>query len=80
MGFKDKGAIFENLVYMKIRNKKPCYVYQNGIEIDFHWNDTLLEVKFGEELSGKQKRLFDSFDAKNKFLLTGIRDYLEFTV
>jgi len=29
-GFRDKGAILENLVFLKIKDAKPCYVYQGG--------------------------------------------------
>ena len=45
-GFRDLGAIYENLVFLKIKGKKPRYVKVNGIEIDFHFNNTLIEAKY----------------------------------
>ncbi|MBW1951338.1 MAG: ATP-binding protein, partial [Deltaproteobacteria bacterium] len=75
-GFRDKGAIFENLVYLKVRRQRPCYVYQDGIELDFLTGDTLVEVKYGQELSGKQKRLFDEFACNKKVVVGDVHDYL----
>lgn len=34
VGFRDRGAIFENLVFMKIKNKDPQYVSTAGQEIE----------------------------------------------
>lgn len=34
-GFRDKGSLFENYIYLCIRKYHPEYVYQDGIEIDF---------------------------------------------
>lgn len=76
-GFRDKGAIFENLVYLKVRRQQPCYVYQDGIELDFLTGDTLVEVKYGQELSGKQKRLFDEFACNKKIVVGDVHDYLK---
>ncbi len=75
-GFRDKGAVFENLVYLKIKDQHPCYVYHNGQELDFFFKDTLMEVKFGKELEDKQKRFFDSFSAKKKVIVKTVYDYL----
>jgi uncharacterized protein len=63
-GFRDKGSLFENYVYLVIRDKNPRYVYENGHEIDFITQDkTLIEVKYFSEMNEKQKRLFESFKA-----------------
>jgi uncharacterized protein len=35
VGFRDKGALMENLVFLQIKEKKPSYYYENGKEIDF---------------------------------------------
>ena len=75
-GFRDKGAIFENLTYLKIKHKNPCYVYQNGLELDFLFQETVVEVKFEKEIEAKQKSLFDQFPAKRKILVQGMDDYL----
>ncbi len=75
-GFRDKGALFENLVYLKIKNNNPCYVYKNATEIDFFFNDNLIEVKYGREMEMKQKKLFDNFPAKKKSVIDDIYSYL----
>ncbi len=74
VGFRDKGAIFENLVFMKIKDQKPQYVYENGQEIDFYFNDTLLEAKFQCDLEGKQLGLFNDFNSKQKLLVRNCFD------
>ena len=75
-GFCDKGAVFEILTYLKIKNKNPCYVYQNGMELDFLFNDTVLEAKYERELEGKQKIFFFQFPAKRKLVVQGMEDFL----
>jgi predicted AAA+ superfamily ATPase len=75
-GFRDKGAIFENLVFLKIKHKNPCYVQQNGAEIDFFAGGTLMEVKLDSDLAPQQRALFDSFKAKEKRVIRGMDDYM----
>ncbi len=79
-GFRDKGAVFENLVYLKIKNRRPCYVYQNGLELDFYFDDTLLEVKYEKELDGKQAAFFEQFPAERKMKVLSFNDYLNLTL
>ncbi len=75
-GFRDLGAVFENLVFLKIKNKNPCYVLQDGIEIDFLTEDkTLIEVKYGRELNEKQLKLFNEFIANKKILIDSFEKY-----
>lgn len=75
-GFRDKGAIFENLAYLKIKQKNPCYIYQNGLELDFLFQEPVVEVKYERELESKQKDMFEQFPAKHKMLIKGLDDYL----
>jgi len=76
-GFRDKGAVFENLVYLKIKSKKPCYIYKNKIEIDFLTEDNvLIEAKYNSELTGKQKKLFESINADKKVLIKNVKDFI----
>ncbi len=79
-GFRDKGAVFENLVYLKIKNQRPCYVYQNGLELDFYFDGTLLEVKYERELEGKQEAFFQQYPAKRKIQIRTVQDYLDLKV
>lgn len=77
-GFRDKGSLFENYIYLKIRHMNPCYIYEEGREIDFLTEDkTLIEVKYNGEMSVKQRKLFDGVKARRKVILKGISD-LEF--
>jgi predicted AAA+ superfamily ATPase len=72
-GFRDKGSIFENYVFLVIINRNPQfvnYVYENGIEIDFFIDKKLLlEVKYDRTLNEKQELLFKNFNAKHKLLV-----------
>ncbi|MDP2690946.1 MAG: ATP-binding protein [bacterium] len=77
-GFRDKGAVFENYIYLKIKDKNPCYLSQDGNEIDFLTNEnTLIEVKYGREMGKKQQALFDQFPAKRKRIISSIHDLEE---
>lgn len=74
-GFRDKGSLFENYVYLKIKNKNPQYIYQDNSEIDFLTEDkTLIEVKYQSTMSEKQETLFKKVRAKEKILIKNIHD------
>lgn len=76
-GFRDKGAVFENLVYLAIKSEHPMYVYQDTIELDFMTTaSTLIEVKYNQELNPKQQALFDNFPAKEKIVISSPSQYL----
>jgi len=76
-GFRDRGAVFENMVYLKIKQNDPCYIYEDGNEIDFFFKDTLMEIKFGKELKGKQLRLFEKIPAKKKIVVSEWQEYMK---
>jgi len=74
-GFRDKGSLFENYVYLKIRKLKPSYVYQDNNEIDFLTEKKILiEVKYNSEMTESQKILFEQIAAKEKILIKDIFD------
>lgn len=76
-GYRDKGAIYENLVFLKIKNFKPSYLYVDGIEIDFITQDgILIEAKYNSKLNDKQQKLFDSFNAKEKLVINGFDGFV----
>ena len=78
-GFRDLGSLFENYVYLQIRDKKPRYVYKDGNEIDFMTQDKILiEVKYGREIEGKQKELFDKYKSKDKIVIRNIFELEDF--
>lgn len=71
--FRDIGSFFENYVYMKLRHKKPGYLYTNGVELDFITEDKILvEAKYNSEMTSKQQKLFSSYPAKKKILIDNI--------
>ena len=75
-GFKDLGASYENLVFLKIKNENPAYYLENSTEIDFITKDTLIEAKYNKELEKKQKEMFDSIKIKNKIIANGYSFFL----
>ena len=78
-GFRDKGALLENLFFLKIKHQKPCYVFENGIELDFLVNkETLIEVKYNRELNMKQKQMFDRYKARNKLIIATVSQFLAY--
>lgn len=80
-GFRDKGAVFENLVFLKIKNLKPSYFYEGGVELDFITQDKILiEVKYKSTLNEKQQKLFDTTEASRKIIIDGCSAFLEMLV
>lgn len=74
-GYKDKGNLFENYVYLKIKDRNPAYVYKDGTEIDFLTEDkTLIEVKYNSELTKAQLKLFSEFKSKDKIIIKSYND------
>jgi hypothetical protein len=74
-GFRDIGSLFENYVYLRIKHLNPCYVYEEGSEIDFLTSEkTLIEVKYHSQMTKKQQDLFNSYPAKERVIITGIKD------
>lgn len=71
-GFRDKGAIYENLVFLKLKHKNPRYFRKGDVEIDFIFDDYLIEAKFGQKLEDKQKKVFDSVKKKKKLVAQGV--------
>lgn len=75
IGFRDKGSLFENYVYLKIKKFNPQYVYENTAEIDFITQQkTLIEVKYGGIFSTRQEALFNSFKAREKLVINSEKE------
>ena len=80
-GFRDKGAIFENLLFLKIKHLDPSYVYVDGIELDFMTQDKILiEVKYNSILNQKQQKLYDTTEANQKIVVDSIESYLKLKI
>ncbi len=74
--FKDLGASYENLVFLKIKDKNPDYYLENSIELDFITKDLLIEAKYNQELNEKQLKAFNSIKLKNKSIANGYKFFL----
>ena len=74
-GFKDKGAVFENLAFLKLQDSKPAYYYEDGAEIDFVFADTAVECKFKEKIGAEELEALKSSRFKNKIVA---KDYAFF--
>ena len=75
-GFRDLGASYENLVFLKIKDENPFYYLENSIELDFITKNKLIEAKYNQELDEKQKKLFNSIKMKNKIIANGYKFFL----
>lgn len=74
-GFRDKGSLFENYLFNKIKKYQPCYYAVDGYEIDFLIDKkVLIESNYHSDLVGKQLDLFNNSDFKHKYLITSQRD------
>ena len=74
-GFREKGSLFENYVYLNIKNLIPSYIYINSIELDFMTKgEKLIEVKYHSEMTEKQKKIFETVPAKEKYLIKNYTD------
>ncbi len=70
--------IFENLVFLKIKNKKPQYYLENGKEIDFiiKDEDLAIESKFKDKIDEKELELFNKSKFKNKQIISDYKYFL----
>lgn len=76
-GFRDKGAIFENLIFLKLKHRNPRYVLEDGIEIDFITEDkTLIEAKYNSVLNEKQQRLFEAYECNDRFVIDSPKAFI----
>ena len=75
-GFRDKGSIFENYVYLRLKKFEPEYIYKNQTEIDFRLkNGFVIEAKYHKEsLSKKQQKLLEGYDESNQMVIRNIAD------
>ena len=77
--FRDKGSLFENYIYLKIKSCNPYYIYKEGIEIDFFIkNKILIEVKYDAQLSEKQLEIFKGIKADKKVVIKNLQDLNNF--
>jgi len=74
-GFRDKGSLFENYVFLKLKQKEPFYIYEDGLEIDFITRDKrVYEVKYLSEPEGKQLEFFNRLTHNEKYIIKNVED------
>ena len=78
--FKDLGASYENLVFLKIKGQNPAYYLENSIEIDFITKDSLIEAKYDQNLNEEQSKIFKLIKSKNKVIAKGYDFFLDWLV
>ena len=78
VGYKDKGALLENLIFMKLKNNNPCYAAINGKEIDFIvGNKYAIEVKYRRNIEEKELKYFYNSKYEEKILIKDVADIKE---
>ena len=77
-GFRDKGAVYENLVFLSLKNSEPCYYVEDGNEIDFKQGNSFIEAKYGKEPNDGQEKLMQKLKKKSKVTIAdGYRFFYE---
>ena len=77
VGFRDLGALFENLVFLKIKKQKPKYYFENNKEIDFIVDKKAIEVKFKEKLDLGEMSYWKYLKFKEKKVIQTYEDLLK---
>lgn len=79
VGFRDLGAIFENLVFLKIKHLNPSFYYENMREIDFiiKEKDLAIESKFKEKIEEGELETLNKSKFKNKLVVNDYKFFLD---
>lgn len=76
-GFRDLGALFENLVFLRIKDKSPRYYFENNREIDFIIGKTAIEAKFKEKIDPEDQSFLENIkEFKEKMIIKDYNDFL----
>lgn len=75
-GFRDKGSLFENYVFLNLKKYNRGYIYQNQTELDFILNNgNIIEAKYHQEpLSEKQQKLLSSYQKSKRHIIRSDED------
>ncbi len=78
-GFRDKGSLFENYIFLRLKQYSPEYIYKDQTEIDFILNNrVIIEAKYHTEpLSEKQEKLMTSLKATKKYVVRSFNDLVD---
>jgi len=79
-GFRDKGALWENLVFLQIKECPVTYFYENGREIDFiikipkQKREIAVEAKFKEIVDKQELKTLQESSFKEKIVVKDWND------
>lgn len=71
-GFRDLGASYENLVFLRIKHLHPGYYREGLAEIDFITKDLAIEAKYNQKMDDKQKNVFENIKGRKKIIAEGV--------
>ncbi len=76
-GFRDLGGLFENIVFLRIKNKNPFYYMEDSIELDFVFDNRIIECKYTEKINEKQCALIEKLSSKYDIKIIGIKEIID---
>ncbi len=76
-GFRDTGGLFENVVFLRIKDKNPSYYIDESIELDFVFDNNIVECKYTDEKNKKQDELIEKLSEKYNIEILDIKVMLK---
>ena len=76
-GFRDTGGLFENVVFLRIKDKNPSYYIEESIELDFVFGNNIIECKYTDEKNKKQGKLIEQLSGKYNIEIIDIKVMLK---
>ncbi len=75
-GFKDTGSLFENIVFLRIKDKNPSYYMKDSVELDFVFDRNIIECKYTDEKNKKQDDLLDELSSVYNVKIIGFKEFV----
>ncbi|MCK5176816.1 MAG: ATP-binding protein, partial [Candidatus Aenigmarchaeota archaeon] len=76
-GFKDIGSLFENIVYLRIKNENPSYYMADTIELDFVFGKNIIECKYTDERNEKQEELIEKLSSDYNIRTMDLEEFVK---
>lgn len=79
VGLKDIGALWENLVFLQLKENKVSYYFEDDKEVDFIVDFfpkkcIALEAKWKDEVSDEEKKTLEKAPCKEKMMVSTLED------
>lgn len=75
-GFKDTGSLFENIVFLRIKDRNPTYYMKDSVELDFVFDRNIIECKYTDEKNKKQDDLLDELSSVYNVKIIGFKEFV----